>query len=220
MKDLKKIICIFLFVSIIFSLTGCSKKDLNMESKIGSEVEFCENGVLIFLKRTDSEEYKKDDVLDWDKISKDNKIFTDSIPTIEADLASVNFDNNKIEDIKTSVQNMNQYCDSKDINKLINEYAIFYNKIVSVKSTDNREFKKLLMNAYINALNNNTPELATIITEIENKYKNLKSNEEFVKVNGFSLRKINDNIEDLKNNLNEDSYKILKEHCLKIIEIM
>lgn len=220
MKNFKKLICICLFVILIFSLTGCSKDELTMESKIDSEVEFCENEILIFLRKVENDEYKKDDTLNWDKIREDNNTFTNSIPVIEADFASVNLDNNKIEDIKTSVRNMNQYCDSKDINKLMNEYAIFYNKIVSVKSTDNRELKKLAMNAYINALNNDSSQLATIIDEMQNKYNGLKSNEEFVRVNGLSLRKISDNIEDLKKGLNESNYKVLKEHCLKIVEIM
>lgn len=221
MKNIKGFLLIAIFSLLIFLITGCSKDNtnLNMESKIEAEIEFCENRIILFLKNCEYDEYVKDDILNWENIKDDTDKFVNSFPTIEADLSNVQYDQNKIEEIKTNLQNISNYSQTEDFEKLQNEYGNLYLKIISIKNSKNKDFKNKCMQIYIQALTENK-NFESLVTDLENTYSNLKQDSEFIQINKYSLNKINDNILDLKNAIQNSNFKKIRAHSLKIIEIM
>ena len=94
-----------------------------------------------------------------------------------------------------------------------------YLKIISIKNSKNKDLKNKCMQIYIQALNENK-NFENLINELENNYNNLKQDSEFIQTNKYSLNKINDNILDLKKAIQDNDFKKIRAHSLKIIEIM
>ena len=117
MKNIKGFLLIVIFSLLTFILVGCSKDNtnLNMESKIEAEIEFCENRIILFLKNCEYDEYMEEYMLNWENIENDTEKFVNSFPTIEADLSNVQYDQTKIEEIKTNLQNLINYSQTKEI---------------------------------------------------------------------------------------------------------
>lgn len=215
----KSFILLLIIISIFF-ITGCSNKKLNMESKIESEIDFCEGRILIFLKKCEYDEYVKDGSLDWEYIINDTNDFSNSFPTIEADLSNVNYDNSKIEEIKASLTSLKTYAQNKELDKLKKEYGILYSKVISIKNNDNRNFKNKCMQIYITSLENDKQKCNNLIAELEVIYETMKQKDDFLEINKFSLNRIHDNILDLKSALEAEEYQRIRAHSLKIVEIM
>lgn len=220
MIDFKKIYLLLFVVISIFFITGCTNENLNIENKINAEIDFCENRILVFLKNCEYDEYTKDGNLDWESILNSTKDFTNCFPTIEADLSYVKYDNMKIEEIKTILQNINNYAENKDLNKLKVEYGNLYLKMNSIKIDKNKELKNRCMNIYISALTGNKDQCNLEISNFEKEFDNAKKDNNFLETNKFSLNKIQNNILDIKKALELGNFKKIVTHSLKIIEIM
>lgn len=220
MKKLERFLLVVLIFVITISITGCTNKELNMENKIESEIDFCEGRILVFLKKCEYNDYLENGIYKWVDIEKDTNNFTKSFFTIESDLNYAKYDKNKIEDIKVILQNMNNYAITQNLENLKLEYSKLYSMITNIKLNQNRDFKNKCIDIYISSLSNNKEECNKKITNLEYFYKQIRENSEFLNINKFSLNRINDNIIDLRNALNSTEYQKIRAHALKIIEIM
>lgn len=219
MKKIKIFLVIIFFCVIVFLLTGCNNTKLNMESKIESEIEFAENRILLFLKNGEYNEYLEDGSLNWENIEKDTNQFITSFPVIEADLSNVHYSQKEIDEIKINLNNIAKNLENRNFQNLKNEYGNLYLKFIKIKNNKNKALKNKCMQIYMQALTENE-NVANLILEIEKDYNDNKKDKEFVDINKYSMNKIYDNIEDLKNAIKNNEFEKIRAHSLKIIEIM
>ena len=152
MRNKKSCSLVIILLVMTILLTGCNNINLNMESKIEAEIEFVENRILLFLKNGEYDEYIKDGSLNWENIENDINQLVNSFPVIEADLSNVQYSENKINEIKSNLENIKSNLDERNFLNLKNEYGNLY--IAKDSSTWQYTNPKDL-NDKMNKLNNN-----------------------------------------------------------------
>lgn len=214
---MKKVKLLFLLVAIMFCVTGCSKDDeLTIQNKIDAEVGYVENGVEIFLKKCEKNEFLKDGVFDWERVGAENSIFLSAFSTIEDDLAYVKLDTTSIDNIKNTVQKIDNYVLNKDYDNSRIEYGNLYVLFENLSTSSLKRIRVLAMQIYISAISQNDGALNILANSIEEEYQKIELNED----NYIGLNRIKDVVYYFKTLVNEKKYDDLKVYSLRIIELL
>ncbi len=149
----KNLICIFLLVIFIFSLTGCSLQNnvenKTIQDKTNEEISYLEDEILTIANRYAKGEYditveeeKNDETenqvendeieedkpkeLNWDDISNTTTKINNSLDTIILDLTEVQISNEDLVNFRNHVNNLNIAVTNKDERMLLEEISILY----------------------------------------------------------------------------------------------
>lgn len=217
MSKLKIMVFMLIVIISVLVLSGCSKNnELNIQNKIEAEVEFTERGVEVFLKKCELDEYITNNEIDWKKIKDENAVFTNSFSVIESDLLFANLNSIKIDEIKNKIINIDNYVNNNEFDNLRKEYADLYISFESINLNEYKKLKCIIMDMYISAIDENFENLNTLITNLENEYRNIDKNGK----NAIELNRIHNIVINMRNILDSRDYDSIRNYCVQMISIL
>jgi len=225
----KRNFCILIFV-IVLILSGCEnleKEDLEIQKGL-SEISFIEKQCNVIFNKILSDEYIKDNQLDWDMLKEDYLVLYGSINVITIDLAALKISSQDIVQFENSFNELKIYIENQDINlftlKLCDTYSFITDSILNSISKDEtakqvKKAKSELLYIGYDLMISNKEEALRRIDQFQTLFLELNKNTEYLENNSYKINRIFIDIQRLKSLIDKEKYSICKETFFEISEL-
>ena len=225
-KIIKNIIFVFL---VLIILTGCSKENTNnVQAKTDEEISFIEDNIFNIANKYAKGEYLKNDIIEWEKILKDEKKINNCLDSILIDLSQMDIENKDIVEFSNRLNNLIIVTSEKKENNVIIELSNLYSLLPGYmekysddnNEIDKRKIKALVLACYSSANSNNWEEAKNKINDIDKKYSEMMNDIGFMQENEYNLNKVYVLIQELKTAIYLENMDLVNLKYINLIEKM
>lgn len=221
---------LFLIFIMCFSLAGCKDSKENLEIQKGlSEISFLENQCVTIFTKYLSGDYQVEAGIDWDLLSEDYSILSNSIDVIMIDFASIQIPSKSIVEFENSFSDMDSFVKSKNVvglmGKICDTYSLVSNSILgSVSNDENLKQEKLVKSDLLYLgyfISTESREEAKVVLEkFQEDYSVLSKNRNYLENNSYKLNRVFVDIQKIENFLEDSDFENSIEVVLKMFELI
>jgi len=219
-----------LMFCLIFLLTGCSSTNKNngktIKDKTDSELSYVEDTIFTIINKYAKDEYMKDGRIEWDNIKNDSKKINNALDTILLDLSELDIPNDDLISFSNELNNLIILISKEDdilaIDKLNHLYSLIPKYMARYSDDKNKISKKELKSNILASYNFSNAkkwaEAKATIQTVEDKYKTMMNDVDYMRENTYNLNKVYVLIEELKNAINMENMELIKMKYVNLIE--
>lgn len=214
------------FLLIIF--TGCSmnNNENNVKDKTIEEISYFEDEIFVIVNKYVKGEYLKDNVLDWNEISKEVKYLNVSLDTFIADLIESGVSNEDVLVIRNEFNNIVISCGNNDeynfFQKIGYVYSLLPNYFEKCSKDKNKlellRLKGIVLTSFIQSNFLDWNSAKSSIASAETKYKEMSENVDYMKEYSYNLNKVYILLKELKNAIDLEELELVKLKYINFIE--
>ena len=221
---------IFLISFLIFFLTGCSLQEENpktIQDKTNEEISYIEDEIFTIVNKYIKGEYNDDTGgIKWDDVNKEVQNLNSVLDTIMLDLSELEITNNELVNLRNEVNNLSISVTNKDDYNLLQKSSYIYSLLPTYmekysqdkNKIDNMKLKSLVLSALVQAnfLEWDTAKNTALL--VENKYKEMMDNVDYIKESSYNLNKIYILIGEFKNAIDLEEVELTKQKYINFID--
>ena len=221
---------IFLFSFLIFFLTGCSLQEENqktIQDKTNEEISYIEDEIFTIVNKYIKGEYNDDTGgIKWDDVNKEVQNLNSVLDTIMLDLSELEITNDELVNLRNEVNNLSISVTNKDDYNLLQKSSYIYSLLPTYmekysqdkNKIDNMKLKSLVLSALVQAnfLEWDTAKNTALL--VENKYKEMMDNVDYMKEYSYNLNKTYILIGEFKNAIDLEEVELTKQKYINFID--
>lgn len=221
---------IFLISFLILFLTGCSLQEENqktIQDKTNEEISYIEDEIFTIVNKYIRGEYNDDTGgIKWDDVNKEVQNLNSVLDTIMLDLSELEITNNELVNLRNEVNNLSISVTNKDDYNLLQKSSYIYSLLPTYmekysqdkNKIDNMKLKSLVLSALVQAnfLEWDTAKNTALL--VENKYKEMMDNVDYMKEYSYNLNKTYILIGEFKNAIDLEEVELTKQKYINFID--
>ena len=221
---------IFLISFLIFLLTDCSLKEKNqktIQDKTNEEISYIEDEIFTIVNKYIRGEYNDDTGgIKWDDVNKEVQNLNSVLDTIMLDLSELEITNDELVNLRNEVNNLSISVTNKDDYNLLQKSSYIYSLLPTYmekysqdkNKIDNMKLKSLVLSALVQAnfLEWDTAKNTALL--VENKYKEMMDNVDYMKEYSYNLNKTYILIGEFKNAIDLEEVELTKQKYINFID--
>ena len=221
---------IFLISFLILFLTGCSLQEENqktIQDKTNEEISYIEDEIFTIVTKYIKGEYNDDTGgIKWDDVNKEVQNLNSVLDTIMLDLSELEITNDELVNLRNEVNNLSISVTNKDDYNLLQKSSYIYSLLPTYmekysqdkNKIDNMKLKSLVLSALVQAnfLEWDTAKKTALL--VENKYKEMMDNVDYMKEYSYNLNKTYILIGEFKNAIDLEEVELTKQKYINFID--
>lgn len=221
---------IFLISFLILFLTGCSLQEENpktIQDKTNEEISYIEDEIFTIVNKYIRGEYNDDTGgIKWDDVNKEVQNLNSVLDTIMLDLSELEITNDELVNLRNEVNNLSISVTNKDDYNLLQKSSYIYSLLPTYmekysqdkNKIDNMKLKSLVLSALVQAnfLEWDTAKNTALL--VENKYKEMMDNVDYMKEYSYNLNKTYILIGEFKNAIDLEEVELTKQKYINFID--
>lgn len=221
---------IFLISFLILFLTGCSLQEENqktIQDKTNEEISYIEDEIFTIVNKYIKGEYNDDTGgIKWDDVNKEVQNLNSVLDTIMLDLSELEITNDELVNLRNEVNNLSISVTNKDDYNLLQKSSYIYSLLPTYmekysqdkNKIDNMKLKSLVLSALVQAnfLEWDTAKNTALL--VENKYKEMMDNVDYMKEYSYNLNKTYILIGEFKNAIDLEEVELTKQKYINFID--
>ena len=221
---------IFLISFLILFLTGCSLQEENqktIQDKTNEEISYIEDEIFTIVNKYIRGEYNDDTGgIKWDDVNKEVQNLNSVLDTIMLDLSELEITNDELVNLRNEVNNLSISVTNKDDYNLLQKSSYIYSLLPTYmekysqdkNKIDNMKLKSLVLSALVQAnfLEWDTAKNTALL--VENKYKEMIDNVDYMKEYSYNLNKTYILIGEFKNAIDLEEVELTKQKYINFID--
>ena len=221
---------IFLISFLIFFFLFCSLQEENqktIQDKTNEEISYIEDEIFTIVNKYIRGEYNDDTGgIKWDDVNKEVQNLNSVLDTIMLDLSELEITNDELVNLRNEVNNLSISVTNKDDYNLLQKSSYIYSLLPTYmekysqdkNKIDNMKLKSLVLSALVQAnfLEWDTAKNTALL--VENKYKEMMDNVDYMKEYSYNLNKTYILIGEFKNAIDLEEVELTKQKYINFID--